>query len=141
MGDPSGGWPRGVLLGLAGATNLYLVGYLTAPALICGAALGRSWTRQRLIGSALLVGAALLLIAPLILAYLTRTSDPASAYAGGSSRDLLTFLAVPAGRPLDSALLPVASGGLFPGFLPLSLGLLSWRSARVWTLFGVLAPC
>lgn len=135
----------GIFLGLAAATNLYYLAYLSGPLLVAAVALGRSWTKQRARGALVAAGLAAAFAVPMVIPYLTRQAVVGHGY-GTVSTDVLSFVGAMAGRPLDSLLLPAVpftpmqpAQGLFPGFAVLVLAWLGWRTgyARSWAIYAL----
>jgi hypothetical protein len=78
--------------------------------------------------------------------YLIRQADVGTQYGSAASVDILSFVQVLPGRPIDGLLFPVVpfqmmqpNHGLFPGLVPLGLAVVAWRTgkARLWALFAL----
>lgn len=134
----------GLLVGLMSITSLYQLAYMGAPAALIGVALRRAWTRRRARGAALAGAIAACLVGPFMIPYMQRHAVPNPLPV--PSTDVLSFLTVFAGRPLDSIVLPSVpiqilqpAHGYFPGFIVLGLAIMAWRRrrGRLWALFTV----
>lgn len=136
----------GLLAGLSAVTNLYYLAYLALPLGVVALAQRRAWTGVRARGSLLAAGTAALLVVPYMVPYLIRRADVGPHYGSAASIDILSFVQVLPGRPIDSLLFPVVpfqmmqpNHGLFPGLVPLGLAVVAWRrgKARLWALFAL----
>lgn len=136
----------GVLAGLSAVTELYYLAYLALPILGTAPLLGRAWTQRRVGGALIATTTAALFVLPFTVPYLIRHADIGAAYGEARSIDVLSFLRVTSGRPLDGLLLPRVpiqmmqpNHAYFPGFIVLALALLAWRGrrGRPWGLFAL----
>jgi Dolichyl-phosphate-mannose-protein mannosyltransferase len=136
----------GLGLGLSAVTMLYYLAYLALPLAFVGVLLRTSWTKRRAQGALLAGAIAAALIVPFVIPYLIRHAAIGPRYGSGGNTNLMSFLQVLPGRPIDSLLLPVVpyqmmqpNHGLFPGFVAVALALVAWRwrRGRLWTAFAL----
>ncbi len=135
----------GFLLGLSAVTNLYYLAYLTGPLLVVAMVRYRDWTTRRLQGALLASAIAACLVVPFMMPYLLRHADIGAAYGTAASTDILSFLQILPGRPLDDPLLPTVplemmqpNHGFFPGIVPLVLVVIAVRRRKAipWLIFA-----
>ncbi len=127
----------GFLGGLAAVTNLYILAYLTLPAVVTAIVGMRHWTARRLRGAILATVIGLGLAIPLVVVYLGRQAQLGATYGSTASTDVISLLTVFRGRLVDQLLVPTmshvplsATDALFPGCTILALTALGVRYRR-----------